>query len=75
VIDPIEEFLQIKINTPAVACRDTLLRLCHRLMSRSSRSEPAAPYATNALPCKTNPSKKKSHSVRLYHSIDDNTSL
>ncbi len=33
VIDSIEEFLQIKINAPAVAFGDILLRLCYRLMS------------------------------------------
>src|SRR5918912_1285877 len=39
VIDSIEEFLQIKINAPAVAFDDILLRLCHCLMSRSPRSK------------------------------------
>src|SRR5262249_37522580 len=42
VIDSIEKFLQIKINAPAVAFSDILLRLCHRLMSRPSRPEPVA---------------------------------
>src|SRR4029077_1942090 len=42
VIDSIEEFLQIKINAPAVALGDILLRLCHRLMSRPSRPKPIA---------------------------------
>src|ERR1700681_3838422 len=42
VIDSIEKFLQIKINAPAVAFGDILLRLCHRLMGRPSRSEPVA---------------------------------
>src|ERR1017187_2780193 len=40
VIDSIEKLLQIKINAPAVAFGDILLRLCHRLMSRPSRPEP-----------------------------------
>src|SRR5271169_1442860 len=34
VIDSIEKLLQIKVNAPAVAFGDILLRLCHRLMSR-----------------------------------------
>ena len=37
VIDSIEEFLQIKINAPAVTFGDVLLCLCHCLLSRPSR--------------------------------------
>ena len=42
VIYSIEELLQIKINAPAVAFDDVLLRLRHCLLSRPSRSEPAS---------------------------------
>jgi hypothetical protein len=33
VIDPVEKFIQIKINTPAVAFDDSLQCLCHCLVS------------------------------------------
>src|SRR5579863_2791717 len=39
VWNPIEEFLQIKINAPAIAFWHVLLRLGYRLMLRPSRSE------------------------------------
>src|SRR4029077_10744736 len=50
VIDSIEEFLQIKINAPAVALGDILLRLCHRLMSRPSRPKPIAVIRKRPVP-------------------------
>jgi len=50
VIDPIETFLQIKINAPAVAFDDMLLRLCHCLMGRPPRSEPVAVIRKRPVP-------------------------
>src|SRR5215469_6137625 len=50
VIDPIEEFLQIEIHAPAVACGDILLRLCHCLMSRPPRPEPIAVIGKRPVP-------------------------
>jgi hypothetical protein len=40
LIDPIDKFLEVKINAPAEAFGDKLLRLGHRLMGRPSRPEP-----------------------------------
>src|SRR5712672_1396369 len=42
MIDPIEEFFQIKINHPTVACSDILLRLSHGVTRGSTWSEPIA---------------------------------
>src|SRR5262249_35180068 len=50
VIDPIEEFLQIEINAPAATFGDVLLRLCHRLMSRPSQTEPVAVIGKRPVP-------------------------
>jgi hypothetical protein len=41
---PYPRILQIKINAPAVAFGDVLLRLCHGLMSRPSRTEPVTVF-------------------------------
>jgi hypothetical protein len=46
VIDPIEKFLYIKINAPAVAPGDIL----HCLMSRPSWSEPVAVFGERPVP-------------------------
>jgi hypothetical protein len=50
VIDPIEKFLQIKINAPAVAFGDMLLRLRHCLFGRPSRPEPVAAFRERQVP-------------------------
>jgi hypothetical protein len=50
VIDSIEKLLQIKINAPAVALDDVLLRLHHCLLSRPSRSEPVAACRVRRVP-------------------------
>src|SRR5580765_393305 len=50
VINSIEKFLQIKINHPAVAFGDVLLRLCHRLMSRPSRPKTVAVIGKRPVP-------------------------
>src|ERR1035441_1307854 len=50
VNDPIEEFLQVEINAPAAAFGNILLRLCHRLMGRPSRSEPIAVIGKRPVP-------------------------
>src|SRR5262249_4531349 len=50
VIDSIEEFLQIKINAPAVAFGEILLRLCHCLMSRPPWPEPIAVIGKRPVP-------------------------
>src|SRR5712692_7247613 len=50
VIDSIEKFLQIKINAPAVAFGDILLRPCHCLMSRPSRPEPVTVLGKRPVP-------------------------
>src|ERR1017187_5801946 len=50
MVDSIEEFLQIKINAPAVTFDDIMLRLCHRLMSRSSRPEPVPVIGKRRVP-------------------------
>ena len=50
MIDSIEEFLQIKINAPAVARGDVLLRLCHRLLGRAPRPEAVALVGKPHLP-------------------------
>src|SRR5204863_4371625 len=39
VINPVEEFFEIKVNDDAVARGNVLLRLCYSLMSGASRSE------------------------------------
>src|SRR5439155_19567157 len=48
--DSIEKFLQIKINTPAVACSDILLRLDHGLMGRPSRPKTVAVIGKRPVP-------------------------
>src|SRR5271165_6906182 len=50
VIDPIEKFLQINVNHPAVACHDVLLRLGHGLMGRPSWPEPIAVSGKRRVP-------------------------
>src|SRR5215475_4836927 len=50
MIDPIEEFFQIEIDHPAVACSDILLRLSHGLMRRPTRSEPIAVLGERRIP-------------------------
>src|SRR5262244_1994105 len=50
VIDSIEEFLQVKINAPAVAFDDILLRRGHRLISRPPRPEPIAVIGKRPVP-------------------------
>src|SRR5207302_5662749 len=50
VRNSIEEFLQIKINAPAVTFGDVLLRLCHRLLSRPSRPKPVAVIGKRPVP-------------------------
>src|SRR5262249_53340851 len=50
VVAWIKKLLKIKINAPAVAFGDVLLRLCHRLMSRPSRPEPVAMFGKRPVP-------------------------
>src|SRR5262245_34452943 len=50
MIDSIEKLFQIKINHPAVACSNILLRLSHGLMCRSSRSKPVAALGERRVP-------------------------
>ena len=50
VANSIEEFLQIKIHHPGVACGHILLRLRHRLMGRPSRPEPVAVFGERPVP-------------------------
>jgi hypothetical protein len=50
MIDSIKELFQIEINAPAVAFGDILLRLGHRLMSRSSRSKTIAVVGEGRVP-------------------------
>src|SRR5206468_8887219 len=42
VVDPIEEFLEVDVDHPAIALDEILLRLGHRLMSRAIRPEAVA---------------------------------
>jgi hypothetical protein len=48
--DSIEEFFQIEIDHPSVALRNALLRLCHGLMRRPTRSEPIAVLGERRIP-------------------------
>src|SRR5262249_60468332 len=50
VIDPIEEFLQIKISHPAIALRNVLLRLRYGLMRRPTRSKSIAVMGERRVP-------------------------
>jgi site-specific DNA recombinase len=50
MIDSIEELFQIKINHPAVACSNILLRLSHRMMCGSTRSKPIAVLGKRRVP-------------------------
>src|SRR5262249_59847356 len=50
VVAWIKKLLKIKINAPAVAFGDVLLRLCHRLMSRPPRPEPIAVIGKRPVP-------------------------
>jgi site-specific DNA recombinase len=50
MVDSIEEFFQIEINHPAVALRNILLRLCHGVMRRPTRSEPIAVLGERRIP-------------------------
>src|ERR1022692_3429803 len=50
VVDSIEEFLQIKINAPAVTFGDILLRLFHRLLGLPARPEPVAVIGKRPVP-------------------------
>jgi len=50
VIDSIEEFFQIKIDHPAVALRNVLLRLRHGLMRRPMRSKSIAVMGERRVP-------------------------
>src|SRR5215471_8524777 len=50
VIDSIEEFLQIELHDPAVACSDVLLRLRHCLMSRATRPEAVVAVGERRVP-------------------------
>ena len=48
--NPIEEFLQIKIHTPAIAFGDVLLRRLHRLMRRPPRTKPVTVFGKRPVP-------------------------
>lgn len=50
VVDGPEELLQIKVHTPVVALLYVFLRLRHRLLSRSPRSEPVAVRTERVVP-------------------------
>jgi hypothetical protein len=50
VRDPVEEFLEVEVHTPAIVCRDVLLRLFHRLMRRASGSKPVATIGKRPIP-------------------------
>jgi hypothetical protein len=50
VVDPIEEFLRIEIDAPAVAFGNILLRLCHCLFGGPSRSKTIAVFGKRRVP-------------------------
>ena len=50
VIDPIKEFLKIKIHHPAMTLCDVLLRFGYRLMRRAFRPEPVAVFGERRVP-------------------------
>ena len=50
VIDPVEKFFEIEVNHDAVARGNVLLRLGHRLMSGTSRSEAVAMLGERRVP-------------------------
>jgi site-specific DNA recombinase len=52
VIDPVEEFLQIKIHHNGMAGRDVLLRLRHRLMRRAPRPKAEARLGERPVPAR-----------------------
>src|SRR5207302_7016092 len=76
VIDSIKKFSQVEINHPAVTFGNILLRLCHRLMGRASRSKTVAVFGERRVPlslqnlqhCLLYESVQRSRNAELAHS-------
>src|SRR4029077_6549163 len=67
VIDPVEEFFEIKVNHDAVACGNVSLRLGYRLMGGASRSEAVAVLGKRRVP----PLLENLQQGLLDQSVDD----